>query len=504
MFMCKNKVKTSRFLILLLIVCAISSCENTESPLLPEKIALTAELGNNDGTKPLYVYGPREFDFSVNTDKGVVELVQIFYQDVEINSFTGQSGRFLFTPDKSKKEATNLKMKITVAVEQEKYYETVNYSMQYVSISEEDFELIDATIDRFVFRMRGEKLENYNFMYIGTTYDNPDIIDDLDNIVIKRNPLYKFPIEYHVIIFLVPKEQMYNETGSYVSVKLDLKDKKLGNFHPGNTLFHYVDCKNEEMYVWSQGELSVFDKNMNEIKHRPIEDIHSLLVTPKTGRVVVKPIFGKLVTYSDNNFNTIISEIDPEGYIGAFAVNERDQLFNSQNFNIDVYDLNTGESIYSLNFHNFVRGFTLSGDKLVVDLGNDEETLVYQLDENSATYLYTFKKAYMGLGAHPININHIILNNTYIGFEIFDLEARTSIYSNKGQIQSIDPISGSILYYGEKYSYTNNVYDNHVIDLNYNEILVFEDDSQSNGAFLQFNNYVIKEDRYVNLLSNGK
>ena len=505
--MCKKKIKISYFLLLILFVFAITSCGDTkvESPLLPEEIELIAVLENNDGTKPFYIYGPRDINFSVKPEIGVVELVQFFHQDIEINSFTGQSGRLHFTPDISKEDATNLEMRITVAVEQKKYYKTVNFRMQYVKITEDDFELKDATIDRFVYKIKREGLEYYNFMYAGTDYDNPDTIDDLDNIFIKRKPFYIFPIESRSLKFiLVPKEHKFDKTLSYVSVIINLKDKKLGNFPYGYSLSHYIDFMKEEMYVWSSEELYIFDKNMNEIKNKPIKSINNLLVTPKTGLVVFKPIFGNIVTYSDNNFNTIISEIEPEGYIGTLHVNERDQLFNSQNFNIDVYDLNTGKRIFFLKLHNNARSFVISGDKLIVDLGNDKESQVYQLSKDSATYIYSFEKTYMKLVAHPINLNHIILDNTYNGFEIFDLESRTSILSFKGQFQSIDPISGSLLYYDENYSY-NNMYDNHVVDLNYNEIFKFEDTSQSTiGAFLQFNNYIIKADRCVNLLPNGK
>ena len=504
--MCKQNVKTSHFLILLLIICVIFSCGNPhdESPLLPEKIELTAELGSNDGTATFFICGPREIDFSVNPERGVVESVQFFYQNVEVNSFNNQSsGRFLFTPDMSKEGVTNLEMKITVAVEQKKYYETVNFEMQYVKVSEDDFELIDVTIDRFVFKKNGKRLDNYKIMFTGKDANNPAIIDDLDNIVFKREPFSynTFPIETSIKILFVPKEQMYDKYLSYTSVFLDMKDKKLGDFPSGNSLFHYVDFIHEQLYVWSLGELYIFNKNMSEIKHKPMEYINSLFVTPETGLVIVKPFYGDIVTYSDNNFNTIISSIEPRGYIGILHVNERDQLFNGHNFNIDAYDLYTGKRIFSLDFNDHVRGFIISGDKLVVNLGNDGESQVYQLNKDSATYLYSFQKTYMNLIAHPININHIILDNTYNGFEIFDLESRTTIRSFKGQFQSIDPISGSLLYYDENYSYSNNMYDNHVIDLSYNEVFVFKDTSQSTlGPFLQFNNYIIKGDRCVNLL----
>ena len=240
---------------------------------------------------------------------------------------------------------------------------------------------------------------------------------------------------------------------------------------------------------------------MNGFKHLPMEHIRYLSVTPNTGLVVMKPLHKTIVTYSDNNFTTVVSNIEPRMSTDILHVNERDQLFNGHNSMIDVYDLYTGELIYSLDFHTYVFDYVISGDKLLVKLGNYNENQVYRLNEKSATLLYSFEKPYTYPVAHPVNDGHVILDATYNGFEILDLKSGESLFSCKGQFQSIDPITGNLLYYDENYGVRNNMYDNHVLDLNYNKISVFEDASQSTyGAFLQFNNHLIKSDRYVNLL----
>jgi hypothetical protein len=477
------------------------SCEDNDEDNNPidEKVDISVNIGNNDGASPLYIYGPRDIDFSVSSDKGNIDLVQFFYQGAEIESFTSQSGKLHFTPDMSKEDITNLEMKVTVTANQKKYYETVNYRVQYVKISEEDFELKDATIDRFVFKMVGKKLENYKYIL------NGKVIEDLDNITIKRKfAQFSFPIESNITIILVPIEQEYIITNTYPYVELAFEDKKLGDFHVGSTLFHYIDIAHDELYIWSLSELSIFDRQMNEMKHQSMEDINKIFVTPKTGLIVVKPLYGKVLTYLDKNFTTIISTIDLKSNPENLRVSENDQLFNGHNFQIDVYNLYTGKSVYSIHFHENVGDYTILGDKLLVRLGNDGQggNEVYQLNEKSATLLYTFEKTCRNCIVHPINRNHIILDNTYNGFEIFDLDSQMSLLSFKGQFQSIDPITGNLLYYDENYgSGAFNTYDNHVIDLNYNKIFTFEDASQSTyGAFLQFNNYVIKSDRYTYLL----
>ena len=476
------------------------SCEKSseDSNLSLTELGITTRLANNDGTTPLSLYGPTDIDFSVRSDKGHVDLVQFFYQGVELKSFTSQSGSLHFIPDTSKD--TDLEMRITLTAGQNKYHKTVNYKIEYIevgTISKEDFELKEETIDRFVFKMVGKKLETYKYIFEGK------VIEDLDNIVVKRKFAYfSFPIESSIRIILVPKKVEYISSLSreYPSVEINMKDKKLGNFHIGSSIAHYIDGARKELYVWTLSEMSIFDKDMNEVKHQSMtKSIERFFVSPKTGLVIFTPTFGNIVTYSNKSFNTIVSSIDLKLFRGILAVNERDQFFNAQNFTIDVYDLYTGKSIYSLDFEEYISGINIIGDKLLVKLGNDGENHVYQLNEKSTTFLYSFNKQYRNCAVHPINRNHIILDNTYNGFEIFDLESRKSLFSFKGQFQSIDPITGTLLYYDENYN-TNN-YDNLIIDLNYNRISVFQDASRSTyGAFLQFNNYIIKSDRYTNLL----
>lgn len=476
------------------------SCGEThvDPPLSSEEMGLKVKLENNDGSSPFFMYGPRNIDFSVSSAKGTVESVQIFYQGKEIGSFAGNSGIFSFSPDMSKEGETSLQMKVTVTVGQQKYNETIDYKVAYVKLSEEDFELKDATIDRFIFKMTGKRLDNYKYV----TYDGI-IIGDLDNIVIERKDypqIFPTVVDIELKIMLVPIEEDYKKGQFYPSVKLSMGDKTLGDFDTGYTLSHYIDAAHEELYVWSGKELSVFDKEMNEVKNQPMEQVHFVAVTPKTGLVIIRPLYENIVVYSDKNFNTVISNIDLEMNTGILRVNEKDQLLNGHNFMIDVYDLHTGDLVYSLEFPEHVNNYTLSGDKLFVKLGNDGTHQVYQLNEKSATLLYSFVKDYMHPIAHPVNHNHIILDAAYNGFEIFDLESRTSVFTSKGQFQSIDPITGSLLYYDENYGVKDS-YPNHVIDLEYNKIFTFEDASKTSyGAFLQFNNYIIKSDRYIGLL----
>lgn len=288
------------------------------TPLSPDEIGLTVRLGDNDGTTPFYIYAPGDIDFSVSSKKGNVESVQIFYQGKELRSFTGHSGTFHLTPDMSEEGNTNLEMRITVTVDHQKYHETIEHKIQYVKLSEEDFELKEATINRFVFKMTGKKIENHS--YILHYMLNKEVIEDLNNIIIERKfAQFSFPTESSIHIALARKGYENSNTQFYPSVELHIQDKKLGDFR--------------------------------------------------------------------------------------------------------------------------------------------------------------------------------------YGFEIFDLESRESVFSSKGQFQSIDPVTGNLLYYDENYGVKNNMYDNHVLDVNYNKISVFEDASQSSyGAFLQFNNYVIKGARYTNLL----
>ncbi|WP_108821288.1 hypothetical protein [Dysgonomonas sp. Marseille-P4361] len=497
-------MKTHFYLIIVLLGCIFFtySCEdpNENSEEILEKVNITTTLGNNEGESPLYFYGPRELEFFVSSDKGDVESVQFYYKGEELVSFPIQSSKFYFAPDMSTEEATSLEMRVTIAVGKKKYNETVVYKIQYVKISEEDFELKESTIDRFVFKMTDKISDGYKFIL------NGEVIEDLDNITIERGfTRFSFPIESNIIIYIIPKEKEYIEGNSYPHVVLDFKDSKLGNFGVGSTKFHYIDDTRKELYVWTHSELSIFDKDLNEIKHYPMEFINKFLVSPKTGLVVVQPLHENIVTYSDKNFNKVLSTIDLNLYSGWLAVNERDQLFNGHNYQIDVYDLYTGKMMYTIDLKKPLNNYTILGDKLLVALGFEEgcENQVFQLNATSATFLYSFDKAYRYCYRHPINPNHLVLDKVE-GFEIYDMESQTTISSFEGYFQCIDAINGYLLYYDKDYSYSEQMFENHVIDPKYNKVLTFEDTSQSTyGSFLQFNNYIVKSDRYTQLLPNN-
>lgn len=492
----------AHLLFILLFGCVLLfSCEKSldTPPLTSEEIGLAVNLENIDGTKPYYVYGPVIINFSVSSKKGTVESIQFFYQGNEMGTFTARSGSFLLTPEMNNENETKLELIITIVQDKQKYHENFNYKIQYVKITEKDFELKDATIDRFAFKMTGKKLENYDCVlkYMLKT----KIIEDWDNIIVERKfAQFSFPTESSVFISLLPKGHNGVNTSFYPSVELNIQDNKLGDFRYGSSLFQYIDVAHEELYVWSAEELTVFDKNMNEIMNQPMDNISFINVTPKSGLVVVKPLYDNIKTYSDKSLSTVLSSIEPRMRTGILKTNEKDQLFNGHNSMIDVYDLHTGELVYTIDFHTSVYGYAITGDKLLVRLGNDNENHVYQLNENSAMFLYSFEKAYFNPIAHPLNPNHIILDNSYNGFEIYDVATQTSVFTCKGQFQSIDPIKGYLLYFDENYGVNNVLYDNHVIDLNYNEIFVFEDASRSSyGAFLPFNNHLIKGHNYTNL-----
>lgn len=61
-------------------------------------------------------------------------------------------------------------------------------------------------------------------------------------------------------------------------------------------------------------------------------------------------------------------------------------------------------------------------------------------------------------------------------------------------------VQADLLFLDENYE-VKSMYDSILLDLNYNKIALFKDASRStNGPFLQFNNYLIKSNRYISLL----
>jgi len=468
---------------------------------LPSEIKVSINLTDIKTGGIFYIYGTTQFQ--IHPEVGRIQSVEYTHNGKTIKQ-DNTSWNYYIDPEWfGTKESKDLKMTVTIientlagTLGLGEYTSSVTeeYTLKYVRLTSEDFAIKSQEIDRIVLQMINKDHGPCKYVV------NGEEIADLDNIVYKRDR-YLFG-NYQMNIYLLPESASIEQYYGYDYCVIEFSDKTLGDFS-WSSVRHCFDLAHQELYTWSMSELFIHDKDLNILSKKMFEDLHDLMVTPKTGMVVCRR-YNTITTYSDKSFSTIVSTISNIWPMGNLQIDERDQLFQGHNFQIDVFDLNIGRQIYTINLPAAIRNFSISEDgkyMLVFVWTNDEENChIYSLDTNTASLKYSLKSDYGLCKFHPINKYHIIVYNYFTGFEIMDIETRQVLFKNKGGYQSVDPITGNLLYWDENYHYYTQNYQNHFIDKSYYRIYTLIDDTQSlYGAYEQFNNYLIKNTYYVNL-----
>ena len=467
---------------------------------LPSEIKVLINLTDIESGGVFYIYGSTSFQ--INPEIGRVYSVEYSYNGktiIQDNPFDG----FYVNPEWfGTKESKDLKMSVTIiennlagtfGVNENSSSVTVDYILKYIRLTSSNFEVKSQQFDRILLKMINRDNGPCKYVVAG------EEITDLDNIIFKRD---YHPGYYTMRIYLLPENVPTQNYSMYDYCEIEFGDKMLGDFPVGSTINHYFDQAHQEVYAWSMSELFIHDKDLNILSHQMLEDIHDLMVTPKTGLVVHRR-FNTITVYSDKSFSKITSTISNEWQMNI-KVNERDQLFQAHNSQIDVFDLHTGNKIYTINLSGSIRDFTLSEDGKYVFVLTDygAKGYIYSLDTGSASLMYSLEHnyEYWHCQFHPINKHHVIVNTPFDGFEIIDIETQQILFKNKGGFQSIDPITGNLLFWDENYSYQTRNYDNHFIDNSYMLIHTMIDNTQSTyGAYKQFNNFLIKDRFYIDI-----
>lgn len=465
---------------------------------LPSEISVAINLAEVNPEETIYIYGPTSLYYQVSSEKAKLYSVEFRYDGKTVKQEEFFNPFHIIPAISDAGQIKNLEMTVTLNVNDGSlagtlggylYTATAEFKIKYVRITPDDFDVKSQELDRIVLYMTNKKSDPCKYVINGKE------ITDLDNIIYKRD---HFPGWYKVKLHLLPEHAATEDYNYYNYIEIEFGDKRLGDFHVGSSVNHFMDTAHEELYVWSMSKLFVHDKNMNILSHKEIET-HNIAVTPVTG-LVVCAYFGNFTTYADKSLSKVVSTMS--NMFSNFIVTERDQLIQSHNFQVDVYDLHTGKLVYTIKLSDPVHSSSVSADGKYLFIKGSSKNYVYLLNDDSASVVYSFTKYSRGCRFHPVNKYHVIFDNTYDGFEIFDIETRQIVYSNKGEFQSIDPITGNLLFYDENYSYQTNNYENRFIDTSYNEIYVFSDDSKSlYGEYKLFNNYMIKHTYYINLSS---
>ena len=467
---------------------------------LSSEIGISINLTDIESGGVFYIYGSTSLQ--IDPEIGRVHSVEYTYNGKTIKQ-DNSSGEYYINPEWfGAKESKDLKMTVTIIENslagtlgfgENTNSVTADYILKYVRLTSSDFVVKSQQIDRIVLQMINRDHGPCKYIVDG------EEITDLNNIIFKRD---SHPGYYTMRIYLLPENIPIQNYSFYDYCEIEFGDKMLGDFSGWSTINHYFDHAHQELYAWSMSELFIHDKDLNILSHKTLEDIHDLMVTPQTGLVVYRR-YGTITTYSDKSFSKIISTISNDWPMNI-KINELDQLFQGHNFQIDVFDLLTGNQIYTINLPDAIRDFSVSedGKYLFVLTSNGAKSCIYSLDTNSASLKYSLENnyGYWHCQFHPVNKYHVIVNNPSDGFEIMDIETQQILFKNRGGYQSIDPITGNLLFWDEGYSYQTRNYNNHFINNSYMLIYTLVDDTRSTyGAYKQFNHFLIKDSYYIDI-----
>lgn len=489
------------------VVVLITSCEYDpdgtnfrELEKQPDQIRIAINLANTNPDDIIYTFGPTSFYYQINPEKGQVVSVRYYYNmsnpSTEYDNSRGYISYYPESQDEGRIKDLNLDIKVKInngslaeAVTGHSYFTTVTYKIKYVKIEASDFAVKKAEIDKFTIAMVNKKDAPFKLVIDGK------IVKDIDNIEIPRN---SFPNAKIVTIRILPVNADLNDVNVYPFVDFIARDKILENAEGYDYRFS-IDSKNKSLFAYSYGNTYVYDANMNFLNKANV-DPQTMAITQKTGLIACYD-YSRITTYSNGYFQNVVSTIDNAFH--NFTVNENDQLFWINNFQVDAFDLRTGNQLYTLDYlPQLVYNLAASSDGKYLYVETDEQAIVYQLNNNSATILFKLERSNTNSYFHPVNKHHLIRSRYSDGFEVLDIDTRKIVYSNRGEYQNVDPITGNIIFYDKDYSFAPNKSINIIIDKSYNEIYRFDNDTKSlYGAFVLFNNYLIKSVSYVDLSS---
>jgi len=465
-----------------------------EVEVLPDEIGVAINLADVSPDDIIYVYGPTYLYYQILPEKGKVQSVSFTY-DGETVKDDEVSGYFRIDPHMSNDNLIK-ELDVDILVKANNgsladvvggftYEASMTYNVKYVRITASDFAVKKQEIDKVTIEMVNKNENPCQYVIDG------ELVTDLDNI--EYHPA-DFPFgNYLVKIYLLPTTASVDDYESYNHIEFRFYDKTLPGM--GTSPPPAVDISRQELYTEYDGEVFVYDRNFNLLERKRM-DAHYITVTPSTGLVSCYA-YSKVVTYSDKSFSTVVSTIN--NAFSGYSVNSRDQLFWVNNFQVDAFDLRTGQLIYSINFPDGVWGLAASADGKYLFVQTSEERNVYELTDTGATLLYSIDMIYDRYLFHPVNKSHLILQSRFEGFIIYDVETRRTVFSSEGEFQNVDYVTGTFLYYDKDYSSN---YLNRFVDKSYNEVYVLKNNTRGlYGSFELFNNYLFKSTAYIDISS---
>lgn len=463
---------------------------------LPAEVGIAINLADYSPDDVIYIYGPTYFHYQIVPEIGSVKSVEFTFDGGKTEIWEDQ-GYMKIEPDEVEDKMLNLTVDVTIDAKDKSlagtvlgfsYAGSLSYKVKYVHITAEDFSVVKMEVDKVTFSMVNKNENPCQYVIDGK------LVTDLDKIEFPRND---FPYGFgEVKIYLLPPDARIADYKGYNYIPLRAMDNTLEGIPSAMNIEHSFGMKDNTLYTYYGNDVFVYDENLFLINKKAV-DVSKIAVTQKNGLVACYS-YGKIITYSDYTFSTVVSTID--NAFPTLEVTEKDQMFWINNFQVDAFDLHTGNLVYSIDcLPNGVWDIAASVDGKYLYVQTSEGQNIYSLSDNAAILLYALDKRYDKSFFHPVNKNHLVLQSRFEGFDVYDVEARKVVFHGENEVQSVDPVTGVLLYYDKDYD-TN--YENRFVDKSYNEIYVLENNTYGlYGAFKLFNNHLIKSTYFVDISS---
>lgn len=492
-------------IIALLSMLLLSSCEYDSDKMnyhelspLPNEIEIGINLANVSPDEVIYIGGSTSLYYQIHPSVGIVESVEFKLDGRKESIQDGSTGAFWVHPSDSEVgKILNLEVNMyikggngSLAEAAAGYYYSAkaSYKIQYVRITAADFVVKKVDMDEVVLAMKDGVQLPFNLVVEG------ELITNTQQIKAKRQ---HFPYGTSVKIYILPEYVDVSTYESYYYVEVGAGDESLPEIAEAVSVSYTINPYNDHLYATNWDEVYIYDKELNFLRKRFLSTFQISAVA-QTGWVVCYSYSG-ITVFEDDTFARILSRIDisPSRYTTGGK-----NLFVGEFENIDVFDLSTGNLKYSFDSKEYIVGLAASEDGKYLYVQQEEKGKVYQLGDYSATFLYETAQKPNLCYFHPFNKHHIILNKYRMDgrIDVFDVESGKVIFSFEGELQSIDPVTGNMLFYDKDYGKDYENYANHIIDRSYKPVYTFENSTSSlYGPFQLFNNKLIKSTYWVDI-----
>lgn len=372
-----------------------------------------------------------------------------------------------------------------------------SYTIQYEPLKQEDI-LIEVTGTDVYLKWNNPNTYPCKYILTGSYYSMINLeIEDANEVTFPRTSFPSVIDKHYYSLYILPRDADSENKVYYHSIEIPYSyaDKRMDNVSN-----HFIsDIKNKMLYGYTNDELYVYNPmSMEKIKTIPfaghLSGVWDMKISSSTGYIALSYFDGKTRIYKDNTFSTVISEFVNNS--SGFYLMENDKLIIGKNDNFDVFDIATGNLLYTIPVnHSNESSFTLSEGGKYMAYKSGYEVKIYELNNTS----YSLKYSYSGQNDYPVafshlNKSHLFIRNNY-KTKILDIEI-TEFKNLDGVPASFDMFTGNIIFSDSDY-WSSTKYA--VYNSNYEKIYEMKNSNMYSQNVYLINNYLIYNGYYLDL-----